>query len=103
MNRKQFIESFGATCDNWNWSWSFVNHKDKLVIVGAWDIHTENHIALLLSQDWEFTYAGRRSAGYPQSVEHMRLVEEQNYSLKIFSMIFSDEKRNYDGSGPDIA
>ncbi len=102
MNRKQFVESYGASCNNWNWSWSFVNHKDKLVIFGAWDIHTESNAVLLLSQDWEFSYAGRRSPGYPQSVEHMRLVENENYSLKIFPMIFSDEKSNYDGSGPAV-
>ena len=40
MKRKQFIESFGATCKNWTWSWSFVNHDEKLVIFGAWDDHT---------------------------------------------------------------
>ncbi|MBZ6758337.1 HNH endonuclease, partial [Klebsiella grimontii] len=26
MNRKQFIQSRGATCRNWTWSWSFINH-----------------------------------------------------------------------------
>ncbi|MDU1358416.1 MAG: HNH endonuclease, partial [Enterobacter sp.] len=24
MNRKQFIQSRGATCRNWTWSWSFI-------------------------------------------------------------------------------
>src|SRR5687768_11323259 len=28
-SRKQFIENLGATCANWNWSWSFVNHDEK--------------------------------------------------------------------------
>ncbi len=31
MNRKQFIESQGATCKNWTWSWSFVNEKEKTI------------------------------------------------------------------------
>ncbi|MCW0312025.1 hypothetical protein NB694_001825 [Pantoea ananatis] len=30
MNRKQFIQSEGATCSNWTWSWSFVNHENDL-------------------------------------------------------------------------
>jgi len=25
MTRKEFIVSNGATCKNWNWSWSFIN------------------------------------------------------------------------------
>ena len=41
MNRKQFIEQQGATCRNWNWSWSFVNHEERFVIFGAWDVHDE--------------------------------------------------------------
>ncbi|MCO4752747.1 HNH endonuclease, partial [Vibrio cholerae O1 biovar El Tor] len=23
------MESVGATCSNWNWSWSFVNHEER--------------------------------------------------------------------------
>lgn len=30
-SRKQFIKSQGATCDNWTWSWSFVNHDKKIL------------------------------------------------------------------------
>ncbi|HIH0854662.1 HNH endonuclease, partial [Vibrio cholerae] len=29
MSRKKFMESVGATCSNWNWSWSFVNHEER--------------------------------------------------------------------------
>ena len=41
MNRKQFIQSKGATCVNWNWSWSFINEEDRVIIFGAWDRLTE--------------------------------------------------------------
>lgn len=37
--RKAFIKSEGATCKNWTWSWSFVNHQERKIIFGAWDIH----------------------------------------------------------------
>jgi 5-methylcytosine-specific restriction protein A len=32
MRRKTFIESQGATCQNWQWSWSFINAKEKFII-----------------------------------------------------------------------
>ncbi len=72
------------------------------MIFGAWDIHSENQVMLLLSEDWKLNYSGRRNAGYPQSVEHMRLVDEENYLLKIFHMYFSDEKDNFHGEGPAV-
>ena len=49
MSRKQFIESVGATCKNWNWSWSFVNHQEKFVIFGLWDV---NEDGLIFDQNW---------------------------------------------------
>ncbi|HCB1572990.1 TPA: HNH endonuclease, partial [Klebsiella quasipneumoniae] len=46
MNRKQFIQSRGATCRNWTWSWSFINHDDQLVIFGAWDVERDQERAV---------------------------------------------------------
>jgi 5-methylcytosine-specific restriction protein A len=37
MSRKVFIESCGATCRNWQWSWSFVNESKRFVVFGVWD------------------------------------------------------------------
>ena len=48
MNRKQFIQSRGATCRNWTWSWSFINHDDQLVIFGAWDVERDQERAVIL-------------------------------------------------------
>lgn len=97
MNRKTFIQSHGATCKNWTWSWSFVNHKEKLVIFGSWDDLTEFDRATILDEDWEFR-KGFKSRSYPQSLEHIRLIQEEGYSLKTFIMEFSDEK----GDGPAV-
>ncbi|EMZ3563509.1 hypothetical protein ABDI75_005511 [Klebsiella pneumoniae] len=47
MNRKQFIQSRGATCRNWTWSWSFINHDDQLVIFGAWDVERDQERAVI--------------------------------------------------------
>ncbi len=37
MSRKQFIESLGATCANWNGSWSFINESKKEINFGVRD------------------------------------------------------------------
>lgn len=100
MNRKQFIESLGATCKNWNWSWSFINEDGKMVIFGAWDIYEEDNVSLILSESWAINRKGRKSNGYPQSREHIRLIEEEGYRLYTFPMKYSEEMREKDSTGP---
>ncbi len=99
MNRKQFIESHGATCSNWTWSWSFVNHGKKFVIFGAWDMHNDGIRAEILSEDWEISRRRRRQPGYLQSREHIRLVEEESYKLMTFPMQHA-ETDNENDEGP---
>ena len=100
MSRKNFIEAQGATCSNWNWSWSFVNHDQRFVIFGAWDTNTDGDSALILSETWIKNNRGRRNPGYNQSREHIRLVEEEGYELKTFPMIYSSENVDEHGVGP---
>lgn len=78
-SRKKFIESVGATCANWYWSWSFVNHQECFVIFGLWDVHKNG---LILEKQWN----GR---GLNQSLEHIRLVQENGYTLKTFPIKYS--------------
>ena len=85
MSRKQFIESHGATCKNWRWSWSFVNQREKLIIFGEW----EGTGGKILDEDWEMSPQGRKSA-FPESIEHVRLVEEEGYQLMTFPMVHSN-------------
>jgi 5-methylcytosine-specific restriction protein A len=87
MNRKQFIESQGATCRNWTWSWSFINHEERFVIFGVWNVHEEAGRGLIFSEDWAMGRNGKRSPSWPQSREHIRLVEEEGYRLTTFKMI----------------
>lgn len=89
-NRKQFLEANGATCSNWTWSWSFVNHAEKVVIFGAWDAYEVGDRALILSEDWAISRRGRRQPGYSQAREHIRLIEEGSYELKTFPMTYSE-------------
>jgi hypothetical protein len=99
MKRKEFIESYGATCKNWTWSWSFVNPKERFVIFGAWDKNVTGGSELILSGDWQKS-KGRILPAYTQAREHIRLVEEEGYQLKTFPMQFSDELQDEDGNGP---
>lgn len=100
MSRKTFIESQGATCRNWNWSWSFINEKMKFIIFGAWDRNTAESTALIFDEAWERNAAGRKNPAYPEAREHIRLVEEEGYLLKTFPMIYSDERKDEHGIGP---
>lgn len=99
MSRKKFIESQGATCANWQWSWSFVNEKDKFVIFGAWDTNTDGNTSLILDKGWEYSYKGRKSPAYAQAMTHIKLVQERGYILKTFPIIYSDELIDDNGFG----
>ena len=85
MSRKQFIQSHGATCKNWFWSWSFVNERERFVIFGAWD-PLGGGMAKIFSEDWKIDAKGRATRGYKQSLEHIRLIEEEDYELRTLSM-----------------
>ncbi|CAB1065511.1 Hnh endonuclease [Olavius sp. associated proteobacterium Delta 1] len=97
MNRKQFIESHGATCRNWNWSWSFINESERFIIFGAWDSYDKGNKTLILSEEWSKSRKGHKQPGYPQSREHIRLIEEDGYQLKTFVMEYAsaDEDDEY--------
>ncbi|KQT04092.1 HNH endonuclease [Rhizobium sp. Leaf386] len=86
MNRKQFIQSYGADCVNWTWSWSFVNHAKRFVIFGIWEDHQKKRISLILHKNWVYGPKGHKSSGYGQSLEHIHLVEHEGYSLRTFPM-----------------
>lgn len=89
MNRKQFIQHNGATCSNWNWSWSFINEEKKFIIFGEWEHHHDGAKGLIFSENWEFRN-GRRQKGYNQSREHIQLIQEGGYKLMTFPMTAED-------------
>lgn len=102
QSRRAFIESVGATCRNWQWSWSFVNHAEQFVVFGAWDVNTSGRRCLILSEQWAIKKTGRKNPGYKQSREHIRLVVEEGYSLKTFPMEWSDARKDESGIGPAV-
>ena len=102
MSRKKFIQSHGATCNNWQSSWSFVNEAEKFVIFGAWDtpIHKSRGESLIFAKDWQISPKGRRKPGYQQSLEHIRLVAEKQYRLLTFPLKRALTEGNEDEQGP---
>lgn len=97
MNRKQFIQSRGATCRNWTWSWSFINHDEQFVIFGAWDVEQEQERAVILREEWEYTARHKKQPGYTQAIEHLGYVL-QGYDLFTFNMVHAPHPDD-----PDIA
>lgn len=86
MNRKKFIQSHGADCKNWNWSWSFVNHSERFVIFGIWHDISTKKLGLILHKEWESSPKGRRNNGYGEAIEHISLIENNGYQLRTFQM-----------------
>lgn len=86
MSRKQFIQSLGATCSNWNWSWSFINESKKEIIFGVWDDLAIGDNWLIFSNEWERDENGKKSKGFQQSRNHLALIENEGYQLFVFRM-----------------
>ncbi len=86
MNRKQFIQSVGATCLNWNWSWSFVNHDKRFVVFGYSENDRNGDKLKILSEDWKFGQDGKKKKAYPQSLKHIDLIQNEGYQLKVFKL-----------------
>ena len=72
--------------------WSFVNESERLIIFGAWDQFTNDKTTMILSEDWRVNRRGRKSNGYDESREHIRLIEEEGYRLMTFVMRYSEGK-----------
>ena len=97
-SRKQFIQSQGASCINWQWSWSFINQEKRSIIFGEWRQRPDRLSHLIFSEDWEFRN-GNIQRGYNQSREHIRLLEEEGYKLFTFLM---DAKEPSDSSNEPV-
>jgi Predicted restriction endonuclease len=87
MSRAEFMRSLGATCKNDNWSWSFIDERNKRIIFGAWeDLRTaDGKKVLILSKDWQVNAKGRKKLGFSQSLEHIEKVLYEGYNLFTFS------------------
>nr|WP_198021873.1 HNH endonuclease [Algiphilus aromaticivorans] len=72
------------------------------MIFGAWDTEDDGSKVMILDEEWA-TLRDRRQPGYPQSREHIRLVEEEGYRLLTFPMQQSRTEPGNDESAAKIA
>ncbi|QCI98849.1 HNH endonuclease [Agrobacterium larrymoorei] len=86
MSRKKFIQSLGATCSNWTWSWSFVNNDARFVVFGLWQDKDDGKLGLILHKNWEHL-GERKQYGYAQAIRHIQLVEKESYKIYTFPMV----------------
>ena len=93
LSRQAFIEAYGASCNNWRNSWSFVNHAEQFVIFGAWDqrLLEDGSGTVVFSKKWFTNSKGNKHGSYDRSREHIRLIEDKGYALRTFPMEYSDE------------
>lgn len=63
-----------------------MNHAERIVIFGAWDIYDEGNRSLILKEGWAKSRRGKKQPAYSQSREHIRLVEEEGYKLRTFTI-----------------
>lgn len=55
---------------------------------------------MILDEAWIRSSAGRKTRGYPEAREYLRLVEEEGYYLVTFPMFFLDDLHDANGIGP---
>jgi 5-methylcytosine-specific restriction protein A len=79
-----------------------VNHSERFVAFGAWDVNTMGRRCLILSGKWQFKNTVRRTLGYPQSREHIWLVAQAGYSMMTFPMKSSNSRQDEHGNGPPV-
>lgn len=65
-----------------------------MIIFGAWSYNIEIDKALILDEDWREGKKKTISKGLKQSKRHIRLVHEEEYGLKIFTMYPYDNDKS---------
>ena len=94
MTRKQFVQLHGATCNGWQFSWSFINKRKRLIIFGAFDANLKRGgKQTILSKAWMKDKRGHKNKGYGESKEHIRLIEKEGYRLMTFPMEYGETKK----------
>jgi len=99
MSRKKFMEAHGASNNNDRNGWGFVNHKDKVVIFGAWDVNTQLDRSLILAMDGDKIELGRKQNAFSESLEYVKLVENDGYQLQTFPVILDTDSDDGLGTG----
>jgi len=63
-----------------------VNEEERFVVFGAWDIHEEGLRCKILEPSWQIKKDGNKNGGFKQAIRHIKLCQDEGYSLKTFRM-----------------
>jgi hypothetical protein len=75
MNRKKLKQLHNLECKNMQWSWAFVNHQKKYIVVQVFQEQNENKV-------YSPTWGNRTQASHSEYREYLDLVRNKNYSVK---------------------
>ena len=84
INIMHIVRASGASCQSSAFSYSYVNSNKKEIIFRTWKEFSAGSQVLILDEDWRHNRAARKSGGFKEARENIRLIEEEGYSLKIF-------------------
>ena len=93
-NMKKFMTDIGGTCSNWNWAWSYVNEDAKEVYMPVWDVFDKGTRGCVLKPIWN-TETSRKKPGYKLMLEHIRLVVEEGYKLKVYTQVLDKARSEH--------
>ena len=98
MSKIAFAKENGATCNNPNYAWSYINEAEKFIMFGAWKHLVNDDSFLIFSENWNKNNKGHKQKGYAPSLRHIERIIEEGYRLFTFPMIAVEGTE--DGDGP---
>ena len=75
MNRKKLITLHNLECKNIQWSWAFVNHQKKFIVVQVFYEQNKNKV-------YSPTWGKPNQASHSEFKEYIDLVKKDNYDVK---------------------
>ena len=75
MNRKELKKLHNLECKNMQWSWAFVNHEEKFIVVQVFYEQNKNKV-------YSPTWGRPTQASHSEFKEYIDLVKQQNYDIK---------------------
>ena len=75
MNRKELKELHNLECKNMQWSWVFVNHEEKFIVVQVFYEQNKNKV-------YSPTWGKPNQASHSEFKEYLDLVIKKDYDIK---------------------
>lgn len=75
MNRTEFMHLHNLECRNMQWSWAFVNHQEKYIVVQIFQEQSQNKV-------YSPTWGNPTQASHREYKEYLDLVRYENYGIK---------------------